>query len=96
MLNVIDGNQRQARRRAVFGGAKIETCGLTYDCFVLDVSDGGARVRMGAPLPLPHQVALRLPNGETHQATLQWARGIEAGFAFEVAAASWTAGGIGL
>lgn len=80
MLTIINGNQRRARRKAVLLGAQIEIGPAAFDCQVLDISDLGARVRTGAPQPIPEQVILRLRSGSIHAATRRWARGLEIGF----------------
>jgi hypothetical protein len=75
--------RRRETRTGVIKAAKI-TFGLcVIDCIVLDVSPGGARVRTDVIMTVPDQVILRFSGGSAYMARLQWARGMEIGFAFE-------------
>jgi len=44
----------------------------TVDCVVLDLSDGGARIRIGDWLPLPPTFELRLENGPPREAEVRF------------------------
>lgn len=76
-------SRRREIRTAVIKRAKICFGPSLIDCVVLDVSPGGARIRMDVMIPLPATVILRFSGGSAFVARLQWARGTEVGFAFE-------------
>lgn len=75
--------RRHEDRTLVIKGAKICFGQAAIDCTVLDVSPHGARVRTEVVIPLPESVILRFNAGSAFTARTQWARGTEAGFAFE-------------
>lgn len=54
----------------------------SLDCVVLDLSPGGARIRVGALLGLPDRFELRFADGPVREAVVRY-RGVdEAGVAF--------------
>ena len=75
--------QRQGHRKAFLKRAQIVVAGSVVDCVVENLSDIGARVRLGSPTPLPEAFALRLSNGTSHAARRRWARGAVVGMEFE-------------
>jgi hypothetical protein len=75
---------RDPRKTALKGGHLIIGSEL-LDCFVLNMSDTGARVSFRAPVVLPEAVTLRLDDGSTHPALCIWVRETEVGLQFTAA-----------
>lgn len=76
------GEMRREARKAFLKRAQVVFEGVGIDCIVENMSKGGARVRFGAPIPLPEVVALRFADGTSHPARRCWAHGEVAGLAF--------------
>ena len=76
-------SRRQEDRTLVIKGGKICFGLAAIDCTILDVSPHGARVRTDVVIALPEFVILRFNGGSVFACRVQWARGTEAGFAFE-------------
>jgi hypothetical protein len=74
--------RRAATREGVLRSGKIVIGSSVVDCIVLDVSEKGARVRLGAMMILPETVMLCLRGGVAFNAVTRWARGQEAGLEF--------------
>ena len=71
------------RGRISFGAEPV-----AYDCVVLDVGGGGARVQMPeqapSPQPLPESFDLYIPQrGSTYRVRVQWQSGPDLGVAFD-------------
>ena len=85
-------DQRKASRKAVLLMGQIEFGAdgvdgrAVFDCLVLDISESGARVRTGAPLPVPASLRLRLRSGEARPVIRRWSSGREIGFCFSPSA----------
>jgi hypothetical protein len=75
---------RSPRKAALKGGHLIIGSEL-LDCFVLNMSDTGARVSFRNPVVLPEGITLRLSDGSTYPAIRVWAHGTEAGLQFTTA-----------
>jgi hypothetical protein len=75
---------RDTRKTALKGGQLIIGSEL-LDCFVLNMSDTGARVSFRAPVELPEAVILKLGDGSTYPALRIWARETEVGLQFTAA-----------
>jgi hypothetical protein len=75
--------RRQGYRKAFLRRAQIVFAGGAVDCVVEDLSDAGARVRLGNPTPLPEAFALRFQNGTSHPARRRWMRGAVVGMEFD-------------
>jgi hypothetical protein len=58
--------------------------GRTYDCELLDLSLGGARLRVGEPMPDDDNVVLQHRVGGLFFASATWRRGDEIGVRFRV------------
>jgi PilZ domain-containing protein len=79
---VAAADKRGEGRKAVLKRAQVVFSGAAMDCIVENMSDGGARVRFGAPVPLPEAVALRFNDGTSYPARRRWAHGEAAGLEF--------------
>jgi hypothetical protein len=68
------GDRREHPRTHVLRRARIvfRRGFSTVDCVVLDVSEGGAKVRLGEWLPLPPTFELRMENGPTREAEVRF------------------------
>jgi hypothetical protein len=75
-------DKRRESRKAFLKRAQVVFDGVGIDCIVENMSNGGARVRFGNPMPLPEVVALRFHDGSSHPARRRWARGEMAGLEF--------------
>jgi hypothetical protein len=78
--------RRNASRIPVIKSAKIIVGGDlnqgVYNCLVLDESATGVLVDLGAMLPLPEAMTLKMTGGATFRARRCWAVGTKAGLAF--------------
>ena len=74
--------RRQFRRKAVIWAAKLETPNGTLDCITLDLSLGGARLRISEPVGLLQQVTLVLGKFGKFQAEIVWVTENEIGLQF--------------
>jgi hypothetical protein len=75
--------RRREQRTGVIKRAKILFGRAAIDCVVVDVSEGGARVRTDVVVPIPKRVVLRFSGGGAYVAEVQWALGTEVGFQFD-------------
>jgi hypothetical protein len=75
-------DRRRSERHAVRGMAKIlgGAGSLPRDCWISDVSDGGARLHSEAEVP--DEFALMLPGGNRRECRVVWRLGHEAGVEF--------------
>ncbi|MES2894983.1 MAG: PilZ domain-containing protein [Pseudomonadota bacterium] len=68
------------RARAFYGTNN----GLWADCHIVDVSQGGARLKIAQIYPLPGRfMLLQLDGGIVYEARLRWRRGDLSGVAFD-------------
>jgi hypothetical protein len=63
--------------RIVFGPE-----GFTVEATIRDVSEGGARIRLGSQMPLPREFRVILRDGACLEAEIVWRRGAELGVRF--------------
>ena len=84
-----DRDAREAGKAAGIGGAEPRPAGTltrlafgaqVLDCVLLDVSRGGARVRLLSPAEVPETATLRFRDGEGRSVQRRWQRGAEVGF----------------
>lgn len=75
-------DKRRESRKAFLKRAQVVFDGAGIDCIVENMSNGGARVRFGNPIPLPEVLALRFHDGTSHPVKRRWARGTVAGLEF--------------
>jgi hypothetical protein len=75
--------QRHDARKTFLKRAQIVDGGAVLDCVVENLSATGARLRLGAPTPLPEAFALRFSDGASHAASRRWSLGTAVGVAFE-------------
>ena len=83
--NSDDDNRRASLRRRTLRSARILWNGRssTLECVIRDQSEGGARVRLTDPTPLPKQVELHFLNDNMVVACETcWSRGSEYGLRF--------------
>ena len=67
-------DRRSSKRHRVLHRARVVfRCGYsTVDCVVLDLSEGGARIRIGNWLALPPTFELRMENGAPRDAEVRF------------------------
>jgi hypothetical protein len=69
-------------RTAVYCSAKLAAAGRTWDCQLLDISAGGAKIRLPAPLDPAAALSLTIGSHGTFPARLVWRNGQYLGIAF--------------
>lgn len=67
-------DQRKYKRKPVLYGARLETPHGAYDCITLDLSLGGAKLRLNNVVQLKQPVALVLDRFGVLQAEIVWQR----------------------
>ncbi|HEY8613541.1 MAG TPA: PilZ domain-containing protein [Roseomonas sp.] len=88
--------KRRWPRYPVLLNAQISIGASTFDCVVVDLSEGGAQVDFAIPVPLPELVTLRIGNGGAYSARRRWIRGTRTGLEFtEAASMSFGSSGTG-
>ena len=76
-------NRAAPRKRVVLPGRIVLAGGGALDCRVRDLSDTGARLKVGDVGGLPTSFSLEvLSNGSRRQAEMVWARDFEIGVRF--------------
>ncbi len=78
-------DRRQGMRAMVIRSAKL-VCGPgqgIYDCLVLEQSDSGVQVDLGAVVELPEVLTIQLAGGAAYLARRVWASGTRAGLQLE-------------
>ncbi|MFT3972251.1 MAG: PilZ domain-containing protein [Amaricoccus sp.] len=80
-------DRRTHRRARVLRRAKIvfSKGRAAVDCVVLDLSPGGARLRLGPMLGVPDGFELRIENGPVHAARVAYRAADATGICFEAA-----------
>jgi hypothetical protein len=80
----IDNKRLDHRSRTLLSGKLIfGNVTISPDCVIRDLSDGGARVRVSAAIPLPASLSLMVVrDGLLFGATIVWRRGDELGLKF--------------
>lgn len=77
------GERRAAPRLSVLiRPAKLVADGREFLCVVRDVSDGGLKARLFAPLPEHRDLIIEFDNGDRHALRLVWQANELAGFVF--------------
>jgi len=74
--------RRQFRRKAVIWAARLDTPNGTLDCITLDLSLGGARLRLSEPVGLLEHVTLILDKFGRFPAEIVWVTETEIGLQF--------------
>ena len=80
--------RRAPRRRSLLSGKLVfdQAGACSLDCVIRDLSETGARIRLGGALPTPAAVHLvDLRHGVAYEARVLWRRGVEIGLAFGAA-----------
>jgi len=79
-------NQRKSgRRRTLFGGVVYTGDNQALDCSISDISELGAKVRVGADLPIGSFVDLKINKlNDIRRCKVMWARGSHLGLEFVV------------
>lgn len=73
-------NRRQGERKAVNLRGLIVAAGLELRCVIVDLSDGGMKVRLDRGVALPDRfIIVDIAAGQAHEAQAAWAKGQEAG-----------------
>ena len=76
-------NRITPRKRVVLPGRLVLAEGGTLDCRVRDLSETGARLRLGTVCSLPSHFSLQvLSSGSIHEAEVVWGRGVDIGVKF--------------
>ena len=76
-------NRAAPRKKVVLAGRIVLAGGGTLDCRVRDLSDTGAKLRLGDVSGVPPRFSLEvLSNGSQHRAEIVWARGFDIGVRF--------------
>ncbi len=77
-------DSRGAKRAATYVFARIGVdSDVEVDCVIRDVSDGGVRIKMEEPRPLPSTVRVTIPEtGQTRIGRVAWQRAQHAGIHF--------------
>lgn len=72
-----------ARHKTMLSGKLVfNEMSSVVDCFVRDLSDTGARIKLAAPLQLPPVFILRFNNGRYHRCQVRRRAGLELGVEF--------------
>jgi len=76
--------RRHADRHKTLLSAKLVFNNLAsvVDCFVCDLSEGGARIKLAAPMQLPPVLILRFNDGRYHNCRIRRRAGLELGVEF--------------
>lgn len=91
---------RQHARLRTLKGARVEFDGTkTLDVTIRDMSEGGVKLKLGSPLPLPKSFTLIIHNPNTgiadkRSCELRWQRGDQAGAQFATVQIQGTAAGV--
>jgi hypothetical protein len=73
-------SRKAARRRVLKGGSIVFNDGRsTIDCVVVNLSEGGARLRVVTPLGIPDSFVLRLSDSQVYKASVAWRKASEIG-----------------
>lgn len=67
-------DQRQFKRKQVVWAARLETASEAFDCIALDLSLGGARLRLTAPLTQRQRVRVTIGRVGALVAEVAWVR----------------------
>ena len=63
---------RKFKRKPVLWGAKLETAAGSFDCIALDLSLGGAKLRMSEQVPMNERVVLAITRLGRLNAEVVW------------------------
>ena len=75
-------DRRQHSRMTVYWQGNLSGSDLAEDCYILDISPGGARVQCANPLLGSDRLTLSLAQGEQHDAIVVWRQGSFMGLHF--------------
>lgn len=82
----VEDRRHHQRARVLRRGKIVFSQGhAAIDCVVLDLSPGGARLKVGALLGLPDRFELRIENGPVYAATVRYRLPEITGIRFEAA-----------
>ena len=73
---------RRFRRKSVILASKLETAHGVFDCVALDLSLGGARLRLDGPVQIVEPVTLVLSKFGRFPSEIVWRNATEAGLQF--------------
>ncbi len=77
------GERRRSRRtRTLKLGQVLCPEGQRFDCTVLDISEGGARIRLAKQVSCPAHFTLRLTTGRSYRCEIAWRGDTELGMRF--------------
>lgn len=74
--------RRQYKRKPVLWGAKLETATGRHECITLDLSLGGAKLRLAVPVAMHDTVTLVLERFGALAAEVAWVEGRTIGIRF--------------
>ncbi len=83
VVSSIGERRRYPRRSVIWAGELLLDAERARDCTVLDVSMGGAKIRLEPPPPVGAAVTLRSPHFGALRARVAWATIEQAGIAFD-------------
>ncbi len=75
-------DRRQHKRKPVLWAARVETREGPFECIILDLSLGGAKLRGGAPVAAKQIVTLVIDRFGALRAEVMWARSGHMGLRF--------------
>lgn len=80
---VLAGEERRRwPRRWVHLSAQLRLGSSSFDCTLVDLSEGGAQVETSHPLPFMEAGVLKVEDGSTYRTRCRWVNGTRAGFEF--------------
>ncbi|MDP6172593.1 MAG: PilZ domain-containing protein [Rhodospirillales bacterium] len=65
-------SRREHERKSVLVGAEVSAEGKTYVCDVIDISTGGAKIKIEQDLPTQTEVELKFDPYGTFPAVIRW------------------------
>ena len=81
-------DRRVHRRIGVMWMATLRSAGNYYDCMVIDLSCGGAKLALSAPVTLAASISLEIGAYGAFAASVMWQRTTYAGIRFDAAPAT--------
>lgn len=75
-------DRRKVRRTKILGVGQVAFVGATLRCVILDVNDGGARLRLAENVRVPELLILRIGGGPDRAAKPRWQQASELGVQF--------------
>ncbi len=83
--DTVSADRRRGSRGRALKSGKLIYGGFNrtiIDCFVVEVSETGARVETGVMVSVPESLVLRLPDGTERSVRRAWASGNQIGLEF--------------